>query len=293
MMITKRLLLFLLLTATTLATQAQPTLHRLIVDATLYDNYITIVEVRDVAAGNADEMYVSYNAQVALSKVIMKVSERGDNNDYEQVDKWNTALPSAEKARHCGYTLTHDGKIELHWGMIPQSRKQYFVSYGIRNAMYATADADVLDYPFINLPDDMPAEKMELRIHLSGRKITTDMLNLDDCVADGKLTIEDGTLYIRPEKGNTRLNYQLKFKKGLFPNLPAQGSFATSDLQGGSFTPSELQSPMMLEKTPKTELGFYNLWNLCLEYPITAILIFFTALYLLFLLIKYAYMFIS
>lgn len=59
------------------------------------------------------------------------------------------------------------------------------------------------------------------------------------------------------------------------------------------FTTAEMQSPMMLEKTPKTELGFYNLWNLCLEYPITAILIFFAALYLLFLLIKYAYMFIS
>ena len=289
----KLFMLFLLLTATALAAQAQPTLHRLIVDATLYDNYITIVDVRDISAGKTDEMHVSYNAQYALKKVIMQVTENSDKTQYSHLEKWDTTLPSAEKARHCGYTVTRDGKIELHWGMIPQSRKQYFVSYGIRNTMYATADADVLDYPFINLPDDMPAEKMELRIHLSGRKITTDMLNLDDCVADGKLTIEDGTLYIRPEKGNTRLNYQLKFKKGLFPNLPAQGSFATSDLQRGSFTPSELQSPMMLEKTPKTELGVYNLWNLCLEYPITAILIFFAVLYLLFLLIKYAYKFIA
>lgn len=129
MMITKRLLLFLLLTATTLAAQAQPTLHRLIVDATLYDNYITIVEVRDVAAGNADEMYVSYNAQVALSKVIMKVSERGDNNDYEQVDKWNTALPSAEKARHCGYTLTHDGRIAYETPEERQIWKEHMHKY--------------------------------------------------------------------------------------------------------------------------------------------------------------------
>jgi len=286
-------MLFLWLMITAVTAQARPTIHRLIVDATLYDHYITVVNVLDISADDADEMHISYEGAYALSKVIMKVSERGDNNDYEQVDKWNTALPSAEKARHCGYTLTRDGRIELHWGMIPQSRKLYFVSYGIRNAMYATADADVLDYPFINLPDDMPAEKMELRIHLGGRKMTSGMLNLDDCVADGKLTIEDGTLFIRPEKGGTRLNYQLKFKKGLFPNLPTQSSFATSDLQGGSFTPSELQSPMMLEKTPKTELGFYNLWNLCLEYPITAILIFFAALYLLFLLIKYAYKFIA
>lgn len=286
-------MLFLLLTATALAAQAQPTLHRLIVDATLYDNYITIVDVRDISAGKTDEMHVSYNTQYALSKVVMQVTENSDKTQYSHLEKWDTTLPSAEKARHCGYTVTRDGRIELHWGMVPQSRKMYFLSYGIKNAMYSTADADVLDYPFINLPDDMPAEKMELRIHLSGRKITTDMLNLDDCVADGKLTIEDGTLYIRPEKGSTRLNYQLKFKKGLFPNLPTQSSFATSDLQGGSFTPSELQSPMMLEKTPKTELGFYNLWNLCLEYPITAILIFFAVLYLLFLLIKYAYKFIA
>lgn len=289
----KLFMLFLLLTATALAAQAQPTLHRLIVDATIYDNYITIVDVRDISAGKTDEMHVSYNTQYALSKVVMQVTENSDKTQYSHLEKWDTTLPSAEKARHCGYTVTRDGRIELHWGMVPQSRKMYFLSYGIKNAMYSTADADVLDYPFINLPNDMPAEKMELRIHLGGRKMTSGMLNLDDCVADGKLTIEDGTLFIRPEKGGTRLNYQLRFKKGLFPNLPAQGDFTTAKMRQDGFTTAEMQSPMMLDKTPKTELGFYNLWNLCLEYPITAILIFFAALYLLFLLIKYAYMFIS
>lgn len=125
----KLFMLFLLLTATALAAQAQPTLHRLIVDATLYDNYITIVDVRDISAGKTDEMHVSYNTQYALSKVVMQVTENSDKMQYSHLEKWDTALPSAEKARHCGYTVTHDGRIAYETPEERQIWKEHMHKY--------------------------------------------------------------------------------------------------------------------------------------------------------------------
>ena len=299
----RRFLLLLLMSGAVTVVKAQATLHRIIVDATLYDDHVTVVEWLDVSSGNADESHVSYDSRYNLRKVLMIVNEQIDKNRYEQIEPWNTSLPSAQKVKQCGF-IVNNGRTELHWGLQPHTRKAYLVSYGMKNMMYTTGDADVLDYPFLTLPANQPAEQMELRIHLGdNRKITPELADLKNSTAEGRLTLEDGTVYIRPQAGNTphtHLDYCLRFQKGLFPNLQAKESTAKSlsidslsidslfsDI--GKFTTAEMNSPMMQEKTPRRELGFYNLWDLIMEYPIITLLLGLVVMFLFYYLYKVIY----
>ena len=169
--------------------------------------------------------------------------------------------------------------------------------------MYSTAQGDVLEYPFINNGRDNAARKAELRISISGRKITDDDLVKELCGADGNVELRDGGIYITPKEGSTgvtRLPYRICFKKGTFPGLPEKnlrlnpfGSQVGPSPDGGanpmladSFTPEELSSPMMKTNEPKSESGSWGLLDFIEMYPLTSICIGWGIVFLLYVLLR-------
>ena len=276
---------------------SQQLLHRLSVHATLSSDRIMVTEVRDITPGAAEEGYVSLEGKYLMKKAIMRVSD-GTGKYFEQKEWWNTKWSSSEKQGKCARMWTDDIHARIYWGLFPNVRKTYFITYPLQKVMYADGRHDVLDYDFVNLRGQTPADSVEIRFVLDEKKKFSDAdIDLESCQVDGDIRLIDGELIIRPKTGSkaiATLPLHLTFRNGLFSGLPFRNSENTAPggLQLASSTSTsylipeeELHSPMMGESTPLTENANLALWEYICDYPKTSLFL----LCILVMAIAYAY----
>ncbi len=155
-------------------------------------NHIVVVQVFDMTTGGRlTEYYLPIDRRFLMVDVKPRVS--CEQKNFEYLNKWNPTASYEDKQGKCGL-LPMGPDFQICFGVQRNAQKVYFVTYGLVNMMYSTAQGDVLEYPFINNGRDYAARKAELRISISGRKITDDDLVKELCGADGNVELRDGHL---------------------------------------------------------------------------------------------------
>jgi len=260
---------------------ATPTYHRILVDVQLGPKYLVVTELRDMSPNGDDEAAIPIDGRYQMKKCILNVSVYNEQGNFERLDWWNSHVSSDKKQRKCGRKWTEANSSEMCWGLIPDQRKVYFVTYPLVNVMYADDENDVLDFDFLR-PQTLVTDSVELRLHLEKKlkPLAESDVDLAKCKASGEISIKDGVIYVRP-KGRTTggLQVHLAFRPGLFPNLPYMHTKESYNIDddiiqdevertfADSISVDELNSPMMMEDTPKTESGGCFLLEYLRSYP--------------------------
>ena len=264
---------------------SQPLLHRQSIHVQLLSDHITVTEVRDITPGGTEECYVSLDGKYLTKKALMKISDITGKN-FEQKDFWNTKWPSSEKQEKCARMWTDDRHARIYWGLFPGVRKTYFITYPLLKVLYTDGNHDVLDYDFVNLKGQTPADSVEIKLYLAeNKKINESDIDLSSCKCDGEISLIDGALFVRPKSGSrstATLPIHITFRQGLFSGLPTRQSlsddsdgltFASSSSTSFIIPEEELHSPLMGENTPRTENADTAFWEYVCDYPKTSIFI--------------------
>lgn len=269
---------------------AHPVIHRAAADVRLASDYISMTHILEITPQDADEFRIPVKGKHLHKKCILYVDLLGRDGHFEKLNKWNPTVSAAEKQFKCGRMWKDADVAELCWGLVPAKRGTYYITYPLVNVLYSEAGHDVLDYDFILLDEQCPAERAEIKIHLKEGKITPSVIDLDHSTADGDILLRDGELFVTANSapgGITRMHVHLAFKPGLFEGIPIRqeydlqraDDFSTNgqtSLATGVPSPvldEELHSDMMNDTTPETESGGVALFEYIAAYPKTSIFI--------------------
>lgn len=208
---------------------AQAVLHRISVNVQLSADYAIVTEVRDLTPGGVDEGFVPIASDHLVKKFIMNVST-DDKNYFQRLDWWKSSAPTAEKQRKCGRKWIDDGHALYCWGIDPSERARYFVSYPLRNVLYNDGKNDVLDYDFVNLASQAPAEVAVVRVYLKEGSLKADDLDLGHSSQDVDIAVANGVVTVAPKAAGQVSNMPLRlaFRSGLFDGLPVRMGAAAS-----------------------------------------------------------------
>ncbi len=276
----------------TMPAVAQPTLHKLNVKVTLRPDYILVTQVRDVSAGDHNEDRIDISDRYLMKKNIMNVSVYGEDGYFQRLEYWNMLASTAEKQRKCGRMWVGAHEALLCWGMTPQKRKTYFITYPLQNVLYSDGKYDVLDYDFFRLSKPFLAEQAEISVSLDSVAFSEGDVIMSQSHADGDIGLKDGTIVIKSRPDDTpvkKMHVHLAFREGLFGALPMKSQMKEtsntniSDKSGGGiknditgesfqFSGKELNSTMMNEDKPKSESPRWGIFELISEYPKTSII---------------------
>ena len=264
-----------------------PKLHRHITNVTVYNNYMIVVQAMDVTLGNEySELSIPIRSQDLFEKGKPRVTEAGSENTYEFIGDWNSDASYEEKQNRCGLKKASDTLYKLCFGVKRNTRKTYFVTYALKNLLYTTPEADILDYPFISHSQDFPAMDYELRVQSNDKPLTEEDLDLKNSQIHGAtVQVKEGKVCLSPPKkaeGITSFPFQLRFRKGTFPHLrtnqtDASGQFQTIPadsleiLMKDSFTEAEMQSTMMKTSSLETESAIWGIIDFILDHSLLLI----------------------
>ena len=111
-------------------------------------NHIVVVQVFDMTTGGRlTEYYLPIDRRFLMVDVKPRVS--CEQKSFEYLNKWNPTASYEDKQGKCGL-LPMGPDFQICFGVQRNAQKVYFVTYGLVNMMYSTAQGDVLEYPFIN-----------------------------------------------------------------------------------------------------------------------------------------------
>lgn len=268
---------------------AQTILHRVSANVSLHPDYVVVTEVRDITPGGCDEAFVPIEDKHMTKKFIMNVSLGEDY--FQRLEWWKSSAPSAEKQKKCGRKWVDDHLAHYCWGVNPDKRLVYYASYPLANMLYNDGKNDVLEYDFVNLSGQTPAEKAEVIISLSDGTLKPEDIDFDHSSSDLNITFDGDVVVIRPKTSQrvSNLPIRLAFRPGLFEGIPSQqkngnggqtenaSSFVHVDPSGGipaqafEIPASELHSAMMNESKHTTESGGLPLFEYFYAYPKTSL----------------------
>ena len=258
-------------------------LHRLSVNVKLASDHIVVTDVFDITPGGTDECYVALDGRYLTKKPILNVTTLSGGY-FEKKEWWNSHSPSTEKQGRCARMWKDDIHARIYWGLYPEKRMTYFVSYPLQHLMYSDGKHDVLDFDFVNLSGQTPADSLEIKLYLNdNKKLSATDIDMEGSKTDGEIRLEDGKLLITPSKGSgavSSMPLHLTFRNGLFAGLPARGP--QDNEPGGMTLPhpnsattiipeEELHTPLMGESTPVTERAPFFLIEFICDYPKTCI----------------------
>ena len=288
----KKIILLIIFQALVIASAfSQPAMHRILVDVQLGPEYLIVTQVRDMNAGGYDEDKITVSGKHTTKKFIMNVSIDGEES-FTRLDFWNPLTMTERKQGKCGRMWTDANEALLCWGLVPNERKTYYVTYPLRNVLYADGEYDVLDFNFFQLEKPFLAEKAVVRLHLKEGEITAKNIDMGKSHADGDISLSEGGIVISSKAGDNSIAHMpvhIVFREGLFGQLPSKNQVVDiqeDDVEDAfvpegkkpiqrqySFSDSELHSPMMQENKPKNESKKWAIFELIEEYPKTSILL--------------------
>lgn len=281
-----------------------PVLNNHIANVSISENHVIVVEMFDLTLGDDfNELFIPIQSRYLSEASSPKVTNGGESQPFELVNPWNSDAPTDAKLHRYGLLKKGDNIVEICFGVEQNTTQKYYVSYVLKNMLYTTPEADVLEYPFVNHGTDLPARSQELRVKIKDRSITPEDLDMEHSFADGDIQLRNGVVYITPKKENkavTVLKYRLCFKKGTFSGLPqynlplrpmtADSSSVTpsgaNPLLADQFTPEELNSPMMKTSNTKNESGYGSVIDYVMGNPLKSVCIGWVVVITLFFLIR-------
>lgn len=227
--------MLLALLLVTMAAGAQAVLHSVSVNVQLSPDYAIVTEVRDLSPGGVDEGFVTIHQRFVTKKFIMIVC-LDDNSAFQRLDWWKSSATAAEKQGKCGRTWVDDRHARYCWGIDPAHRKRYFVTYPLANLLYNDGTNDVLEYDFLNLAGQAPAQEAEVKVYLKEGTLKAGDIDLAHSTTDVNITVANGVAVIRPKAQGTiaSMPLRLAFRPGLFGALPLRGVGKGLDAGGGS-----------------------------------------------------------
>ena len=272
-----------------LASGAQTILHRASVNVQLTAENAIVTEVRDITPGGVDEGFIPISDNHMVKKFIMNVGFDSENY-FQRLEWWKSSVSSKEKQGKCGRKWVDDHHARFCWGIDPVNRRKYFISYPLVNLLRNDGKNDVLDYDFLDLTGQAPAQMAEVRLYLKEGALTEKDLDLSRSSEQMNYSFSDGQLVVTPKTDGkvSNMPLHLAFRSGLFDGIPSSsempptarvmsgntGDWAEGDLaMAFSIPEEELHSPMMNDNRPKTESGGSTLLEYIYAYPKTTAVI--------------------